>query len=214
MNRRKFIGVSGLSIIGTNSFVASISHIFGLQIKDICSEVLKIMGVANEGQISQLDDASVIHEKLNNWAKSNFLLFKDNVYYTDGNKTLLIPLKQKNKGGSTIDNVLLVFRFNENGIIRYTGNLSGFHMEAISWNKKALLNLGDEKTIRDSILPLSGKGKPYNLGWSFETASGRFDLSAKLDDEGKTLITSAVKKGDQYVWENSFVAESSFKNLV
>jgi len=213
MNRRKFIGVSGLGVIGTNSLVSTVSNILGFSFEDKIFDFFSFIGVSQTGKIDELNDKITVIHKLNDWLKSNYTLCDDNLYWKAGDNRLLIPLQLKTVDGELFDHVVLVFNHYEGNIAQYTGNLSGFHLETILRNKKLLSKLGDVNKIRNSVLPSSGKGKPVDLGWSFETDLGNFELSASLI-EGKTSISSALYVDDDAVWQNSFLSESALNHSI
>ncbi len=207
MNRRKFIGISGISIIGTNSLMMSVSSFLGLGSEEKIFDILSFIGVNKTGKIDALKDNSVIVNNLKSWSKSNYSLCDDNTYWKAGDDQVLIPIQLKTSDEIIIDNIVLVFNVEKDENIRYVGNLSSFHIEAISRNKKLLNKLGDTHKIRESVLPFSGKGKPVDLGWSFETKLGIFELSASLN-EGKTSVSSALYADNNALWQSSFLSET------
>lgn len=212
MNRRKFIGISGISIIGTNSLVMSVSSFLGLASEDNVFDIFSFIGVDKTGKIDELKNKSVILNILKSWGKSNYSLCDDNTYWKAGDDQVLIPIQLKTTDDTIIDNTVLVFNLEQNQNIRYSGNLSSFHIEAISRNKKQLSKLGDTKKIRESILPSSGKGKPVDLGWAFDTKHGSFELSASLNG-GKTSVSSALYTDNNAVWQSSFLSETSLVHI-
>jgi hypothetical protein len=207
MNRRRFIGVSGISIIGTNSLVSSVSRFLGLGFEDKIFDIFSFLGVNRTGKIDELKNNLIVTNLLKSWAKSNYSLCDDNVYWKAGDDQILIPIQLKTLSAVTIDNVVLVFNIDKDQNIQYAGNLSSFHIEAISRNKKLLNKLGYTHRIRESVLPSTGKGMPKDLGWCFETKLGSFELSTILD-KGKTSVSSALYVDGDAVWQNSFLSES------
>lgn len=207
MNRRKFIGISGISIIGTNSLVMSVSSFLGLGAEDKIFDILSFIGVDKTGKIDELKNKSIVLDALKTWRKSNYSLCDDNIYWKAGDDQILIPIQLKTADEVIIDNIVLVFKIEKEQNLRYIGNLSSFHIEAISRNKKILSKLGDTDKIRASVLPFSGKGKPVDLGWSFETKLGSFELSASLI-EGKTSVSSALYADNKALWQSSFLSET------
>jgi hypothetical protein len=208
MNRRKFISISSISIVGTNSLVMSVSSFLGLGSEDKIFDILSFIGVHKTGKIDVLKNNSIIFDTLKSWAKSNYSVCDENVYWEAGDNQILIPIQLKTSDDVIIDNIVLVFNLEKADNIRYVGNLTSFHIEAISRNKKILSKLGNIDKIRESVLPSSGKGKPVDLGWSFETKLGSFELSASLN-EGKTSVSSALYADNNALWQSSFLSETS-----
>lgn len=196
-----------MSIIGTNGIIMSVSSLLGLGSEEKIFDIFSFIGVIKTGKIDQLKSKEVILNTLMNWAKSNYFLCDDNTYWKAGDDQILIPIQLKTLDNVILDNVVLVFNIDRKEITKYSGNLSGFHIEAITRNKNLLAQLGDTDKIRKSILPSSGKGRPVDLGWSFETTFGSFDMSASLVD-GKTSISSALYVDNEAVWESSFLSDS------
>lgn len=207
MNRRKFIGISGISIVGTNSLVMSVSSLFGLGSEEEIFDIFTFMGVRKTGKIDQLKDDSAVKEHLKLWAKSNYYPCNENTYWKAGEDQILVPIQLNTSDNIMIDNIVLVFNIDKDQNTKYTGNLSSFHIETISRNIKSLNELGDSDKIRESILPSTGKGKPVELGWSFDTKHGNFELSATLL-EGKTSVSSALFVDNNAVWQSSFLSET------
>ncbi len=207
MNRRKFIGVSGLGIIGANSSVMAVSKIFGFNIEDKVFEILSFLDIYQTGEIDELLDKKIVIRKLEEFRKSNYLVCDDNLYWKAGDDKIIIPLQLKTFNGEIIDHILAVFKIDEDSKTNYIGNLSGFHLETIIRNKRVLSQLGGTEKIRHSVLPSTGKGKPVDLGWSYETEFGNFELSASLI-EGKTSISSALYIDNDALWQNSFLSET------
>ncbi len=208
MDRRKFIGISGVSIIGANSFVMSVSSFLGLGAEEKIFDIFSFIGVNKTGKIDELKNKSIVFDALKSWAKSNYSLCDDNIYWKAGDDQILIPIQLKTADEVIIDNIVLVFKIEKEQNLRYVGNLSSFHIEAISRNKKLLSKFGNTDKIRESVLPSSGKGKPVDLGWSFETKLGSFELSASLNAD-KTSVSSALYAGNNAVWQSSFLSETS-----
>ncbi|HMR89673.1 MAG TPA: hypothetical protein PKD51_16040 [Saprospiraceae bacterium] len=207
MNRRKFLGISGISLIGSNSLVMSVSSVLGIGSEDKVFDIFSFLGVNKTGKIDNLKFNKIILDQLKIWQKSNYQLCDDNIYWIAGKDQILIPIQLKTSDDKILDNVVLVFYITEDQSPKYTGNLSSFHIEAISRNTKLLDELGDTEIIRESILPYTGKGRPVDLGWSFDTKLGSFELSASLSD-GKTSISSALYVDKKAIWQSSFLSES------
>ena len=81
MNRRKFLGISGISLIGSNSLVMSVSSVLGIGSEDKVFDIFSFLGVNKTGKIDNLKFNKIILDQLKIWQKSNYQLCDDNIYW-------------------------------------------------------------------------------------------------------------------------------------
>ncbi len=208
MDRRKFISVSGISLVGLNGIVSTSTLFLPKENQKDASDFMELIGAQKLNKKLSDSQNNYILKCSESWMN---LGYKNDDYgpiWKAGNKTFIYPLQLSSDLSDNIDQVVLVFTILKDGELKYTGSLSGFHLEIIDINKKLLLQLGDAHIIRSCILPAEGRGKPLEGGWAFKTEKGFFELSSNIEKD-KSYISSALTVDQKYIWQNSILSNHS-----
>lgn len=205
MDRRKFIGVSGISLIGISPVFSTASRIISRPSDGNTTDFLMLTGAKKSVFSMSQEDNDMLQNQCCSWIKSGYTQsHPDFCWKTE--KNILIPLELSGSSNKLLDQVLLVFERSGNGSLSYTGVISGFHQEVFVKNKTILQTLGDASVIAESVFPTAQKGKPVPGGWMYYTKRGSFELSVMIDS-GKTSLSSALISGQKSLWNNSILSD-------
>jgi hypothetical protein len=210
MDRRKFISVSGISLVGLNGIFSATSSFFP---KDKSHEVINFMELLGAERLNRkLSDQQneYILKACKSWLNLGYKNSDVGFLWKAGEDTIICPMKLSTDTVDSIDNVVLVFTIQNSTGIKYEGSLSGFHLEAISLNQKALLSLGNADFTRSCILPYEVSLSDKRMG-TFTTKKGYFELVVKIEKD-KTYACSALKVGNQFLWQNSILSNHTLRS--
>ncbi|MFZ1562191.1 MAG: hypothetical protein WAT37_19790 [Saprospiraceae bacterium] len=204
MKRRKFIGVSGISLLGMNGIVNISSLLFQKENTNNLSCFIELIGAQKLN--NKLSDKQIeyISKISNSWTNLGYKNNESGQIHKAGN-ILIYPMKLFKVHSDHIDEVVLIFTMLKNGDLKYTGSLSGFHLEIIEIHKNLILQLGDPDMIQSCILPGDGKGKPIEGGWAYYTKKGHFELGVKIETD-KSYVSSALMVDEKFIWQNSILS--------
>ncbi len=207
MKRRKFIGVSGISLLGLNKIVIASSVFFRQEKKNFISDFTALIGAQKLNKKLSAAQNEYILKSCDSWIKLGYTYIDSELFCKAGNN-IIYPLQLSANDSNFIDQVVLVFTILKNGDLKYSGSLSGFHLEIIEVHKNLILQLGDADMIRSCILPAYEKGKPIEGGWALCTKKGHFELSVKIELD-KSYVSSALMVDEKFIWQNSILSNHS-----
>lgn len=204
MDRRKFISVSGISLVGLNGIVSASSLLFQKGRLHEVTNFMELIGAETLNKKLSDQQHEYILTACKSWLHIGYKNSDGGHLWKAGDDTIICPMKLSSDTLDNIDEVVLVFTIQKNNGIRYKGCLSGFHLEIISLHQKSLLSLGNADFIRSSILPYQVNLSMENTG-TFTTKKGYFELAVKIEKD-KTFVSSALKVGSQFIWQNSILS--------
>jgi hypothetical protein len=210
MERRKFINISGVSLLGLN-------YIIDLDIfksNDACKNninlLLDLLKVTTNRKCFNVNILSKINLYINAWVIRGYKN-PDTTYWLFGENIILYPLFLNNKDGAILDEVLLVFKLEKKDNLIYQGVITGFHIESLISNKSKLLELGDASKIGESILPILSKGRYIAGGWAYQTNNGYFELVVTLEND-KANVYSGLIADHEYLWQTQIESKYLMNN--
>jgi len=204
MDRRKFISVSGISLVGLNGIVSASSLLFQKQRLQEVTNFLELIGA--ERLHNKLTDQQ--HEYIltscTSWLHIGYKNIDGSLFWKAGEDTIICPMKLSSATKDSIDQVILVFSVQQNNEIKFEGSFSGFHLEIIALNQKELMSLGNADFIRSCILPYQRSQTMESKG-VLTTKRGYFELAVKIE-KNKTFVSSALKVDNKFIWQNSILS--------
>ena len=208
MKRRKFIGVSGISLLGLNGIVSASSVFFQKAKSNHVLEFAELIGAQKLN--NKLSDKQIVYisKFCASWMKLGYVHKDFDIIWKAGNNHIIYPMQLSKDHSDHIDQVVLIFNISQNGDLKYTGSLSGFHLEIIEIHKNLILQLGDPDMIQSCILPANGRGKPIEGGWAYYTKKGHFELGVKIETD-KSYVSSALMVDEKFIWQNSIFSNHS-----